>query len=177
MSQSEMPQNESTPTEVQVLKTASTSSRSPLRPASFPVLAQTEDFLLSLIHSGAYLSIESLENTQQVLDQLEKLTRRLKHMKTQLDRFASDNRLQTKEALLTLCQDAREVGLEMTSSCGIVLKAALDEAQELSKQSEHLLKTLIQPLYALQQPLRGAARSSKTIGVSPTVIPISIQDN
>lgn len=152
----------------------------PNRPARLsaesPYLQEAERFFTALIHTGTHISIEALDNTQQVLDHIEKLGHRFKQLKQQLDKFASESRLQAKEDTLALCRDAREVGLEISSSLGVIGKAALDEAQDLGKNSEALLQLLLKPLAELKRPLqRLTARQPGQ--KPPTVIPISIQDN
>ncbi|MBF2053550.1 MAG: hypothetical protein IGS03_08810 [Candidatus Sericytochromatia bacterium] len=144
--------------------------------AESPYLQEAERFFIALIRAGTHISIEALDNTQQVLDHVEKLGYRLKQLKQQLDKFTTESRLQAKEDTLALCRDAREVGLEISSSLGVIGKAALDEAQDLGKNSEALLKLLLRPVAELQRPLqRLTARQPGQ--KPPTVIPISIQDN
>lgn len=141
-----------------------------------PYLLEAERLMRSLVQAGAHISIEAIENTQQVLDHLEKLGHRLKQLKQQLDRFAAETRLQAKEDTFALCRDAREVGLEISSSVGVIGKAALDEAQDLGKNSEALLKGLFRPIFELQRPLQGL-NARQPGQKAPTIIPISIQDN
>ena len=135
-----------------------------------------ENFLLHLIDASTHLSIEALEHTQQVLDQLEKLGHRLATMKHHVDRFSDESRHTLKQQAMDTCKDVTEIGLECVKGSGQILKAAFDELHELGQSGEGLFKHILEPSLAFANPFR-QKQSGRKKSKEPTIIPISIQDN
>lgn len=132
----------------------------------------TESFLLSVFQSSANLTIDALDRTQQVLDQVESLARRLNTYKHNLDEFTVSARKHAKIELLSLCHDSVDIGTESVRGLGKVLHAALDEMQDLREQSQSVFKDTFEP--HLVNPFRKVQKAPQK---EPTIIPISIQDN
>lgn len=139
-----------------------------------PVINYAESLFLALFNSSAHLAIEAMDNTQQVLDQVDLLARRLNEYKQHLDEFGAQSRKHLKLELLSLCHDSTELGIEAVKGGAQVLRAALDELQDLQEQGKLVFKDVLEPNLDFSNPFRKTQKSSRK---EPTIIPISIQEN
>lgn len=144
--------------------------------ARSPLVGKLELLVLSLVDASAQVALETLDQTQKVLDQDDLLARRLVEIKHKSDKFADASRQTLKQQALELCRDGGEVGTELVRQVGTVLRSALDEAREIGASCESLLKDLLEPALDLPNPFRQKTKASAR-SKEPTIIPISIQDN
>lgn len=134
-----------------------------------------EGLALAAVDASARVAIESLDQTQRVLDQTELLAKRLVGIKQRVDKFSDESRQVFKQQACEIGRDGAEVATELIRQAGLVARAAVDEAREVSQSAESLLKDLLEPALELPNPFRQKAGRKK--GKEPTIIPISIQDN
>lgn len=134
-----------------------------------------EGFALAAVDASSRVVIESLDQTQKVLDHAEVLGKRLVSLKQKVDRFSDESRQIFKQQAFEVCRDGAEIGSELVRQTSQVVRTALDEIRDASQNTEALLKDLIEPALELPNPFRQRVTRKKS--KEPTIIPISIQDN
>ncbi len=143
--------------------------------ADLPLVDSVERFFLAMIDSCTHVSIEALDSSHKIIDQLEKLNLRLEQLKQQRKNQATAQRLSHKEKSIEVCRDFADIGSEAVKGLAQIFRTTHDELQDISQQGDELIKGWVEPALNFSNPFRKPSRSKKKN--ESTIIPISIQDN